>query len=171
MSSIFAVLFVAWIGYAAHSDWRDRRVTNTWITLGLLGAVALTVIGTSARAFFPAADRLDCVIGFIFGFMVLLPAFALGAVGASDVKFLAVLGAVTGFHPLLWTWIIASLLAMLHAMVYALAISRSHHGSVLRVAGIAAQPQRGIPYVTYLAAGGLATTLFGFLSHQTLGLP
>ena len=170
MSSIFAVLFVAWTGFAATSDWRDRRVKNTWITLGLVGALALMVVGNAGRGFFPTADRLDCAIGFTFGLLVLLPAFAMRAVGASDIKFLAVLGAWTGFHPLLWTWVIASLLAMLHAMIYALAISRSSNGSTLRIAGIAAQPERGIPYVTYLAAGGLVTTLFGFLSQPGVNL-
>ena len=166
MSPIFAVLFFAWIGYAAHSDWRDRRVSNTSITLGFLLGLMVLAAGQDARSFFPVADRLDCFTGLVLGLAVMLPAFIFRIAGASDVKCFAVMGLVTGFQPLLWIWVIASLLAIPHTMMCASAALRARPIADVVGAEIGNANHRGVPYVSYLAAACSAVVIFDVLVHR-----
>ncbi len=153
----------------AASDLYARRVSN----LALMTALAILAAllcwqGVDAARWGAAGLGLLCAA-------VLLPCYAIGWMGAGDVKFFAVLGALLGGPgPLLPVWIIASLMAGLHAMtvLYAPAITsrfplglrfaleNSHarlqawpaHQRMLA----ARRGRRGIPYAAYLS---LATVL------------
>lgn len=50
-----------------------------------------------------------------FGFLLFFYIFKL--MGAGDVKFAAALGLATGWKPLFWIWVGASILAAIHAML------------------------------------------------------
>lgn len=75
---------------AAVIDWRSRRIPN-WLNLIIaIGGLGLAIEG-----------RLDVSagmsgLGLVCGFILLFPAFALGAMGGGDVKMLAAVGAWTG---------------------------------------------------------------------------
>jgi prepilin peptidase CpaA len=77
-------------GLAAASDVLSRRIPN-WLTFGtlLLGIVVNTWLHGAEGA-------VGAVAGAALGIALLLPLYALGAVGAGDVKLLGALGAVLG---------------------------------------------------------------------------
>ncbi|WP_297356563.1 prepilin peptidase, partial [Paraburkholderia sp.] len=58
----------------------------------------------------------QAALGALVGLCALMPFFALGVMGAADVKVFAVLGAWCGMHALLGLWIVASLLGGCHAV-------------------------------------------------------
>lgn len=83
---------VALLGVAAVSDWRSYRIPN-WLTFG--GAFFALVYGTLA-ARTPSAGALSAFGGFGVGFIAMLPFYALGLMGAGDVKLMAMAGAFIG---------------------------------------------------------------------------
>jgi prepilin peptidase CpaA len=114
----------------------------------------------------------------VIGLLVLLPLQVLGGVGAGDVKILAVLGLQLGGKALLPIWVIASLLAGVHA-VFLLAWRRmGKRLTALYVALeclsascawrrvlMARQGREGLPYAAYMALGALLTVSMPQLAH------
>lgn len=85
-------------------------------------------------------------IGTVIGLVALLPFFALGVMGAADVKVFAVLGAWCGMHALLGLWMAASFAAGVHAL-WLLITTRTrlaglvrHHGATFELAGKTSTP-------------------------------
>jgi len=156
----------------AVSDLYARRVSNRWLlTAIVLGLGGLGWSWIVARDGFPVAHLL----GFVIGLLALLPFYAIGWMGAGDVKYFAVLGLLLGAGALLPIWIIASLIAGAHAL-FVIAGRRlmvpmpqrlqenvqrlQSHPSVLR-ARQARQGRAGIPFAAYLS---FAT--FGWVIQQ-----
>jgi prepilin peptidase CpaA len=78
------------VALAAVIDWRSRRIPN-WLNLLLL------VIGLCQSLQAGGTIGLSsALLGTVLGFGLLLPAFALGAMGGGDVKLLTAIGAWTG---------------------------------------------------------------------------
>ncbi|AOY95277.1 peptidase [Cupriavidus sp. USMAA2-4] len=159
-----AVLFCAAIVW---TDFLHRRVPNTVLAAALAAACMALVFGPSSQ---PAlSSRL---LGMGLGFVVTLPVYALGRMGAGDVKFLAVAGLFSGAAGLPAVWIVGSLLALVHALLarsdrVALVVARASqwrsrtHGNAQHQVRLP-QPfdaRRGIPYAAYLAMGLLAWLL------------
>jgi len=160
------------------NDLYARRVSNR----GLLVASAVALIGLGWQWFggargFPATHLL----GFALGLLSLLPFYAIGWMGAGDVKYFAVLGLLLGAAPLLPIWIIASLLAGAHAMcvivgrrlaprLAGLPLADASGPLTRRLQPVIAQWRQarqgrvGIPYAAYLALGSV-----GWVLQQYLG--
>lgn len=96
-------------------DLQTRRIPNA-ITLG--GAAAGLVYGAVTHGI---SGLLDAVFGWTAGLAIFLPLFALGGLGAGDVKLLACLGAWLGPSRALWTALYAALAGGMMAMFLALA--------------------------------------------------
>lgn len=78
------------LGVAAWQDLRSFRIPN-WLTFG--GAA----LGLALSLLLPAGPGLAASLGgWALGLLILLPFYALGAMGAGDVKLLAMAGAFTG---------------------------------------------------------------------------
>lgn len=162
------------------NDLYARRVSNR----GLLIASAVALIGLAwqwlgAARGFPAMH----LIGFALGLLSLLPFYAIGWMGAGDVKYFAVLGLLLGAGPLLPIWIVASLLAGAHAVCVIVARRWAPRLAGLPLADPsgpvtrrlqpviaqwrqARQGRVGIPYAAYLALGSMA-----WVVQQYLGAP
>jgi len=113
---LVATLAVAW-------DLRTRRIPNA-LTFGAAGAAL-------AYAFFtggPAAV-LPALGGWLLGAAIFFPLFALGGMGAGDVKLLAALGAWLGPIEAVWLAIFASMAGGVLAVIVS-----AYHG-YLRQAG------------------------------------
>ena len=163
----------------AISDLYARRVPNTW----LLGASVLAVATLVASQFqAPPLPWPAHLLGAVIGLAALLPFYAIGWMGAGDVKFFAVLGLLLGWHALLPVWIAASLAAGVHAVLalgsrqlaahlparVQLQVDRAsaHWQSHPAARGLhaARQGRHGIPYAAYLAfaaIGWVLLTIYG----------
>lgn len=151
------------------SDLYARRVSNRWLLL-TLAAAALAMLVFPTRSTAPGA----ALLGLLIGLLSLLPFYAIGWMGAGDVKLFATLGFVLGSSHLLPLWIGASLLAGAHALavivsrrlmtsgIRGLAVplsmsqQRLHKTEVWRQAMQARQGRKGIPYAAYLGITTLA---------------
>lgn len=100
---------------ACVTDVQSRRIPNV-LTFGAAGA-ALAV-----HAFGGGVDgALRAAGGWAVGTLLFLPFFALGGMGAGDVKLLAALGAWLGPREIFWVAIYASMAGGVLAVVVALA--------------------------------------------------
>ncbi|TWG81807.1 prepilin peptidase CpaA [Cupriavidus gilardii J11] len=159
MTLIVALLCVTTIW----TDFHYRKVPNLLLAGGLAACVLLVLSGHDGAL--PPSARLA---GFLSGFVVMLPAYALGRMGAGDVKFLAVMGALTGPSALLPVWLAGGMLAFAHAcalLCWRRAVWRDW--VLVLVAnwrprrgpgpdgGVSDGASRGLPYAAYLAMGAL----------------
>jgi prepilin peptidase CpaA len=95
------VLVVALVAVAF--DLRTRRIPN-WLTLGAAAAAVLVGMTTGGwGGVWPAA------LGWLVGALLFFPFFALGGMGAGDVKLLAALAAWLGPLEAVWLAIFASI--------------------------------------------------------------
>jgi len=151
-------------------DLYARRVSNRGLLLATgVALVALAWQWMMAGRGFPGTHLL----GFALGLLSLLPFYAIGWMGAGDVKYFAVIGLLLGATSLLSIWIIASLLAGAHAMCVIVArriVPALSHGALStdssspvsrRLQPVVAQWRHarqgrvGIPYAAYLAFASL----------------
>ena len=159
------------------TDLYARRVPNR----ALLAAAAA---GSVAMLMLPGVSTglPDALAGLLLGLVLLLPFHLIGWMGAGDVKLFSVLGLLLGGDALVPLWIIASLLAGVHAAAGMAAKSGVTLGFISRsppalrayifVNGIdlfnrmkaSRERREGIPYAAYL---GIATLLIVFtgVSH------
>ncbi|MCX4141166.1 A24 family peptidase [Paraburkholderia sp. SEWSISQ10-3 4] len=140
--SVGILLFIAWAAVVAISDCRSRRISNSVVVAGLAAAFACAFLQCGPFGI----SLTQAAIGALVGFAALLPFFALGVMGAADVKVFAVLGAWCGMHALLDLWMAASLAAGVHALWLLIATRTRlaslvrHHGSTFELAGKASTP-------------------------------
>lgn len=103
-----------WLLFVAVYDFRQRRVPNWLVLAG--AAVALAALALGMQPF--GLDWTTALTGATAGFALLLLVYAIGYMGAADVKFAGALGLWVGLPALLPIWIGASLLAGLHSALW-----------------------------------------------------
>ena len=169
------VLFVL-LCTAAVSDWRFFRIPN-WLTLG--GALFAFVYGTLA-ARTPVAGATDALGGLGTGFVIMLPLYAMGVMGAGDVKLMAMVGAFLGPYHALLAVLFTFMAGGMAALVFAIHRRRLLHmlanvkaaAEGMAVSGIAGMRPTGtipaaqsigkLPYGICIGAG----TVVQVLAHQ-----
>ncbi|OEZ00391.1 MULTISPECIES: prepilin peptidase [Stenotrophomonas] len=159
----------------AISDLYARRVPNTWLAAAALAAVAWLLGTKLAGTPFPL---LPNVAGAALGLAALLPFYAIGWMGAGDVKYFAVLGLLLGMGALWPLWLLGSLLAAAHAVALLLGrrfgttlplrfqLLRDRAGRhwqrhpLARGVHVARQGRVGIPFAAYLAVATVSLVLW-----------
>ena len=115
---------VAVVGLAAFFDIRERRIPNWVVLFGFSGAMLLALLQGSNQL-------IITVFGFVAGILALLLPFALGWLGAGDVKLFAAVGSLLGYMALprvfFYSCIVAGIIALL-----ALAMGYAHEVSFKR---------------------------------------
>ncbi len=128
------VLLAGLLAWAVASDVRSRRIPNKLVLLGLVSGLALQATVTPGAGLFSepfgALGMLKAGAGMLLGLLLLLPMYALGAMGAGDVKLMAMLGAFLGPLDILG----AGLASVLAGGVLALLVAL-FQGSLRKVAG------------------------------------
>jgi prepilin peptidase CpaA len=158
MEKVWWLLFVVFILCVVFCDLRWRRVPNAL----LLSALAVQLAWLAARHAFAFAETPgahgwgDAAVGFCLG-LAFFPFWKWRLMGAGDVKFFAVLGAVLGIWPLVLSLLIGSLPGIPHASWQALLIARRGRSSATR--------RRGVPYAAYVALAALSVALMQSSSH------
>ena len=107
---------------SAFFDFRIRRIPNWLILLGLVSGLIL-------NAFHGIPQLVQSAMGLVLGILVLLLPFALGWIGAGDVKFFGVVGCLLGITWLPRVFFYSSLAAGTIALTY-LVCGRSQFGGV-----------------------------------------
>ncbi len=108
-----AVLLIAGVGCAW--DLRTRRIPNA-LTFGAAAAAVVVAIVTRG-----ADGAASSISGWFIGVGVLFAAYALGGMGAGDVKLLGALGAWLGPTDALWLALYTGVAGGVIALVWALA--------------------------------------------------
>ena len=164
---VSAVAVVAVVIAAVVFDLTNRRIPNALTIGAAVVAVAMHAAMSGWSGLFLAAA------GWAVGAALFFPLFALGGMGAGDVKLLAAIGAWLGPAGALWTGLYGAVAGGIMALI--VAVSRGYAstamknlGNLLRVWSIAGvQPVEGLtlqntasprlPYALPLAAGALVT--------------
>lgn len=164
-----ALACLLWLLGVAVYDVRKRRVPN-WLVLS--GSVlALATLSLGSQPF--GIDWTAALAGAASGFVFLLLFYATGLMGAGDVKFAGALGLWVGLSALIPIWVMASLLAGTHSVLWLvlrrwpwfprLALLLSDQRPVPDGIESPARRARFIPYAAYLA---LATVVWMFWGRQ-----
>ena len=153
MNLLSDFLFAVWGAVVAVCDCRSRRVSNALVVAGLVAALACAVLDHGPFNI----SITQATLGALVGLCALLPFFALGVMGAADVKVFAVLGAWCGMHALLGLWIAASLMAACHA-VWLLITTRTGLAAIGRVGEPTFElgGKRATPYAACLTVPAIA---------------
>jgi prepilin peptidase CpaA len=142
-----------WAAAIALKDWRSHRVPNAALLLLLVPAVLALVV--NGRGLLNVAV-VPSLIGFFIAGGVLLPGYAMGKMGAGDVKFAACMGLLLGplaaFQVLL---MFAITLGLLSAAIWAYHRKVPGKGKQR----IAAAPALALAFVAQLFGGALSWSL------------
>lgn len=159
--------FVLFLLAVMASDFARRRVPNSLVLAGAAGAIAALLL--DQQPFGLGWQQALAGGGATFGALLLV--YALGIMGAGDVKFAGALGLWTGLAPLAFIWAAASVLAGLHAVLW-LALRRWPVAPRLFLALSSprippngtltpARKARHLPLAAYLAIATLAWIAWG----------
>jgi prepilin peptidase CpaA len=95
-----ALLLGGLLAAAVVTDVRSRRIPNQLVLVGLVAGLGLQASVTPGSGLFGqpfgALGLLPALGGAALGLLMLLPIYALGAMGAGDVKLMAMVGAFLG---------------------------------------------------------------------------
>lgn len=137
---------------AMYYDLRERRVPNC-LTFPATGLGLLWQLVSRGRE-----GLVDSFLGLGLGLLLLFPLFALSKFGAGDVKLMAAIGALRGFH---FLWRVA-LLGMVSGGVLALGAIAYHRELGFVTLGLLTgtyRSQRTYPYSPAIALGVLLADL------------
>ncbi len=143
-------------------DYLFRRVPNNFLLIAIAVQLGCFVIFSNGLN---GISWLNALAGFVVGLAFFAPLYALRAMAAGDVKFFAVLGFLLGTGALLPLFLIASMIAAVHAVVvytYRLIMTPGLQMVALRMMRwplyqriLKKRGNRvGIPYAAYLALAG-----------------
>jgi len=135
---LFALLFAA-----AVIDYRSYRIPN-WLTFG---GMAFALVYSLIVPFHRDAGITWALWGLLLGFLVMLPMYALGVMGAGDVKLMAMVGAFLGLTDTVY----ALLFAMAAGGVAALMISLCRKSLLRMVRNV----KNVVQATVYSALGGM----------------
>jgi len=95
-----AVLLLGLLLRAVWTDIQSRRISNGLVLIGLLAGFALQALVTPGAGLFAnpfgGLGLLSATGGMLTGLGMLLPMYAMGAMGAGDVKLMGMIGAFLG---------------------------------------------------------------------------
>ncbi len=132
---------IAVAGAAVWFDWRERRIPNRLVAVGMAAGLGLGLVTGGLRGLGASAA------GLIVGGAILFVPFALGWVGAGDVKLLAAVGAILGPR--------GAALSMLYGAVA---------GGIMSAAVLMRRRRLG------LTLAGIGIAFIGFLSYVAPGI-
>ncbi len=118
----WAALAVA--GLAGVTDVRSGRIPNVLTFAAMLAGVIFHAVAPQGGGLMVGG------LGLLAGLLVFFPIFALGAMGAADVKLMAALGAWLGWQPILYVALYAALAGGVLAI--AVALRRGYVGQAFR---------------------------------------
>jgi prepilin peptidase CpaA len=176
--TVSAIALVLLLGLAVIEDIRSRRIPNALVMSGVALAMALhSVALIQASASLAGPAWWSAIAGMAAGLALMLPLYALRAMGAGDVKLIAMVGAFIGPGAVVWAALctlvaggVLSIVYMLGRGVAAQTLNnlrallidwtvRAGSGQGIRVAPLENTAAR-LPYALAIALGTLASLLW-----------
>jgi prepilin peptidase CpaA len=176
--NVSVLVLLLLLGCAVNDDVRRRKISNRLVVsgivlAGMLHAIAL-LLGSPSLS---GSAWWSMLAGLAAGLAMMLPLYALRAMGAGDVKLMAMVGAFIGAGPVVWATLctliaggILSIVYMLGRGVAAQTLNnlrallfdwtvRAGSGQGIRVAPLENTAAR-LPYALAIALGTLASLLW-----------
>ena len=152
---LWCIVFLVYGAAIAIHDFRYRRVPNKLLLAAVGLQAGLLVLLWQTTEILPfGAQRWDqSLIGFVLGLIIFYPLWRFRALGAGDVKFIAVLGFMLGPSGLLPVLFLGTIACGLHALGMVLAMGWTSARNVWRSDSAT---RRGVPYAAYLALTAIA---------------
>lgn len=147
MSSVTIVVLSAGLLVATVIDLRTRRIPN--VLTASMAALGLGLAAAGANENTIGAS----LAGLVFGLLLMLPGYALGATGAGDVKLMAAVGAILGPALVLLAFICTSIAGGVLALV--IAVRRKRLAATLAQTGRLVSAPGAAP--TEIRAAGAAS--------------
>lgn len=189
MNKLPLILLCTLLALAVWNDLRTRRIPNALVFGGAVLGVALNCLYPDGAGLFVAPQGgigfAWSLAGLATGLALLVPMYAMRALGAGDVKLMAMVGAFVG--P--WATVVSVLLTLLAGGVLALAVAAWHgrlramvrntyhmgvYALMRRLGGEAikleapAEASGRLPYAVAIAAGTLPYLAWGAWRGQVL---
>ncbi|WP_206362836.1 prepilin peptidase [Stenotrophobium rhamnosiphilum] len=143
-----------WAVAIAWKDWRSHRVPNVALVLLLVPALLALVVNGKGLL---GVAILPSLMGFFIGGGILLPGYAIGKMGAGDVKFAACMGLLLGpLATLKMLLVFAIILGALSAAVWLV----HRHVPESGKRRIAAAPALAVGFIVQLFAESLLWSFF-----------
>jgi len=94
---IYTICFLAWLSVCTAFDFRIRKIPNAWILSGYITAICCVLIQyrESDRVFLVLCSGIVRMLG---SMVLLFPLFLIRAMGAGDIKILALVFAIQGIQ-------------------------------------------------------------------------
>lgn len=154
MSLLVSGGLAIWAAAIAWKDWRSHRVPNVALVFMLVPSVLALVVNHKGLLEIAVIPSL---IGFFVGGGILLPGYALGKMGAGDVKFAACMGLLLGPLAMLKVLLMfAIVLGVLSAAMWMYYRKVPDNGKQR----IAAAPALALAFIAQLFAEALSWSLF-----------
>lgn len=119
------LVLIGWAAWAAVADLRTRRMPNT-LTLGAV-LVAASMLAMRQQSLLGGAP-MSALLAMGLAIALTLPAYAMGKLGAADVKLLAAMGLLSDFPTLCSTFMVGAFVGGLMALW---ALNGRHAASLL----------------------------------------
>ena len=132
---------------AVFKDLKERRIPNLLLVIGGIGALAGSLLMQSI----PIQALLA---GGVIGFLVFLPFYAMSAMGAGDIKLMAIAGMYLGVKGVLISALFAALAGGILALGFAISGARTQ-----------------LPYAVAILAGVVAYIAFSHFNPAFPNLP
>ncbi|TFW27707.1 A24 family peptidase [Duganella callida] len=189
MTFLPLILLCVLLALAVWNDLRTRRIPNAIVFGGALLGLLLNAALPAGDSLFSGAiggiGLLSALAGLAVGLLLLLPMYAMRAMGAGDVKLMAMIGAFTGPGPVvgiaILTFLAGGVLALVvsayngrlkimvgntwHMVKYSML--RSLAGEVPKMDAPAAASGR-LPYAVAITAGALPYLVYGAVTGRSL---
>lgn len=95
-----AAALATWLFIAVWSDVRTRRIPNLLVLMGIVSGFAIQVLATPGDGLFDGGwggiGTVQASLGLLAGLLLFMPLYVIRAVGAGDVKLLAMTGVWLG---------------------------------------------------------------------------
>ena len=193
-SGILGILCTAWLvtllAAACWTDTRSRRISNKLVLAGALTGIALNTFLPQGSGLFSTLPGglgfLDAFSGFAAGLGALLPLYLLRAMGAGDVKLMAMIGAFVGPSSILgvvlmtflaggilaiavasWKGVLFSALLNVRCMMINTMIN-SLSGQSVQIEPVLATAAATLPYALAITAGTGAQILLTYGGHAII---
>ena len=147
---IQGLVVVVWLVLCAMQDIRQRQIANR-LTLGV-ALLALLYLLWSGRTWL-GSSRSEGLWALILALLLTLPGYALGRLGAADVKMLAALALASNSTYLLWSLIGAGAANVAWLVYGPRLLPLASQGVRARLGYLVVDPSKKLPFAPFLLVG------------------